>query len=248
MTWCWSTSRAGICPRRSGRVSHRDPGQFVPARTPKELLVTFRTVHASKGLEADYIVIPNLSNGVYGFPSRIVDHPILDLAMADPDDFPHAEERRLFYVALTRARHEVVMFVANDAESPFFAELLTDELVSIRGAAGSAALRACPTCDEGLLALRQGRYGEFLGCNRFPRCRYTERTAPQRDEAGSEGLPRWGCWSAPRHRQRPLQASTDQRVLGSSARRGSAAQSGRLRHKVPPLQEQKRPQIRGGLG
>lgn len=48
-------------------------------------------------------MLPNVSSGTFGFPSEVVDDPVLSLAMAEADPFPHAEERRLFYVALTRA-------------------------------------------------------------------------------------------------------------------------------------------------
>ena len=67
----------------------------MPARTPSELDVTFRTVHASKGLEADFVVLPNVSSGTYGFPSEVADDPVLALAMTEADPYPYAEERRL---------------------------------------------------------------------------------------------------------------------------------------------------------
>lgn len=77
---------------------------------------SIRTVHNVKGLQADYVVVLGLSRGRYGFPSGIEDDPILEIAMAQGDSFPHADERRLFYVALTRARKAV--FLVTDVESP----------------------------------------------------------------------------------------------------------------------------------
>ena len=74
----------------------------MPRTRYRGLDVTFQTVHSSKGLEADHVIIPGLSRG--GFPSTKEDDPLLRLALPEGDDFPHAEERRLFYVALTRAR------------------------------------------------------------------------------------------------------------------------------------------------
>lgn len=65
------------------------------------LNLKFETTHASKGLEADYVMLLNVTEGMMGFPSQIVDDPVLQLAMPQPDAFPLAEERRLFYVALT---------------------------------------------------------------------------------------------------------------------------------------------------
>jgi len=152
---------------------YRFDKDLVPKKVPDGLNVTFRTVHGSKGLEADCIVVPNLTTGVYGFPSQIVDDPVLDIAMSDPDDHPHAEERRLFYVALTRARREVILVTAIGQESPFIAELTDDGLVTIEGAVDEVPPRVCPTCGKGLLVPRSGPYGDFFGCSNFPRCRFT---------------------------------------------------------------------------
>jgi DNA helicase-4 len=149
-------------------------------RTPRELNVSFRTVHSSKGLEADYIVLPNVGNGQYGFPSQIADDPVLDLVMPHPDGFPHAEERRLFYVALTRARREVVLVAARGRESPFvveLAELGADGLVAFEDDGFDVTPRVCPRCRRGMLVARTGPYGEFYGCSRFPACTYRENEA-----------------------------------------------------------------------
>jgi DNA helicase-4 len=149
--------------------------QLMPPNNTAGIDVGFRTVHSSKGLEADYVVIPNLTRGTHGFPSEIADDPVLDLVMAEPDDHPHAEERRLFYVALTRARREVVLVALNGKESTFLRELIEDEAVEVLGDNGSPAPTLCPGCAHGILVLREGPYGQFYGCNTFPRCRHSEK-------------------------------------------------------------------------
>ena len=63
-------------------------------------------MHRSKGLEADYAVALGLCSGKYGFPSEIADDPLLDLALAAPEAHPNAEETRLLYVAIVRARRQ----------------------------------------------------------------------------------------------------------------------------------------------
>ena len=65
-----------------------------------------RTVHSSKGLESDFVIVADLQSDHFGFPSEIQDDPILKLVLAEEDNFEDSEERRLFYVALTRAKNK----------------------------------------------------------------------------------------------------------------------------------------------
>lgn len=136
--------------------------------------LAFRTVHASKGLEADFVIIPNMTRGTYGFPSQIADDPVLDLAMSQKENYEHAEERRLFYVAMTRARQEVVLVAVPGLESPFLTELLSEERIVV-DPGGHKPPAICPRCREGVLVKRTGPYGEFLGCSSFPHCRHTRQ-------------------------------------------------------------------------
>ncbi len=69
-------------------------------------------MHAPKGLGGNHVVILQAESGVKGFPSEIVDDPLLDLVLPQPENFEHAEERRLFYVALTRARKSVTILAS----------------------------------------------------------------------------------------------------------------------------------------
>ena len=72
-----------------------------------EIVWQFLTVHKSKGLEGDYVILLNVKNDLLGFPNRIVDDPLLGLVLARAEGFEFAEERRLFYVALTRTKNVV---------------------------------------------------------------------------------------------------------------------------------------------
>jgi DNA helicase-4 len=147
---------------------------WIPHDKYRNLDIKFSTVHSSKGLEADYVVIVNCESGRHGFPSEIEDDPVLNLAMSTPDKFEFAEERRLFYVAITRARKQVFMVSRINRESMFIAELLSENLLNVVTLDNSStqknSVQSCPKCKKGIMNLRSGKYGKFLGCSRFPKC------------------------------------------------------------------------------
>lgn len=89
----------------------------------KYLKIEFKTIHKAKGLEADYVMIVNVVDDYRGFPSQILSDTLLQTVMPDPDPFPDAEERRLFYVALTRARRQVRIYSLKKNPSRFILEL-----------------------------------------------------------------------------------------------------------------------------
>lgn len=82
----------------------------------------FMTVHKAKGLEADVVILINCSSDIYGFPSNISDDPILNYLLSASDTFEFAEERRLFYVAITRARKDIHVLFDRKSPSVFVGE------------------------------------------------------------------------------------------------------------------------------
>lgn len=82
------------------------------------------TVHKSKGLEMDYVFVLDLNNNGNGFPNKYKDHKILKYVNNYKEYYPYEEERRLFYVALTRCKKRVYLFVPKDNESVFIKELI----------------------------------------------------------------------------------------------------------------------------
>lgn len=133
-----------------------------------DLDISFLTAHKSKGLQADYVFIINNKNTKTGFPSKIQDSPILHLLLKNQEDFPYAEERRLFYVALTRAKKKAFIVTVKDLESEFAKELLEEYQQEIKNERFE-----CPECG-GRLVKRSGPYGEFLGCSNYAKtgCRF----------------------------------------------------------------------------
>jgi DNA helicase-4 len=142
------------------------------------LSVDFITAHASKGLECDHVILPRMTSENLGFPSRIADDPVLALAMPDGDEFAFSEERRLFYVALTRAKRSVRLITLTKRESVFVTELVKDYGLAIQNLDGEDRQEElCPECGQGFLTTRKGKYGLFHGCTAFPRCKYTRNIA-----------------------------------------------------------------------
>lgn len=139
------------------------------------------SIHASKGKEADYVVVLGLDKGKNGFPSEKITHPLLELLLPPAETFSFAEERRLFYVALTRARHHVYLITNGNNPSPFVRELLeqqypilTDEFQG-EGFQDNLANTPCPQCETGFMVPRDSQHGSFFACNQYPRCNHTQR-------------------------------------------------------------------------
>jgi DNA helicase-4 len=84
------------------------------------------TAHSSKGLSAENVIIINAKDNVYGFPSKVENDPILKLVVSYDDSYNYAEERRLFYVALTRTKNRVFIITPKNKPSEFIKELLNE--------------------------------------------------------------------------------------------------------------------------
>lgn len=92
--------------------------------------IEFMTVHKSKGLEADYVIILQCNKDTYGFPSLVSDNPALDYVLTKSDQFPYGEERRLFYVAITRAKIKTIVLYDASNPSVFVDEFLNPDKVT----------------------------------------------------------------------------------------------------------------------
>ena len=149
------------------------------------LRVQARTVHSAKGLEADFVVVVGVEKGAGGFPSERPAEPLLELLLPDSDSYPFAEERRLFYVALTRAKEAAFLVYRSDRRSEFVKELErlnSSHIGRIQNDLGGIVVDlpwvACPRCESGNLLPREGPWGPFVGCDSFPFCEYKEAPCP----------------------------------------------------------------------
>ena len=92
--------------------------------------IEFLTVHKSKGLEADYVIILQCNKDTYDFPSMVSDDPVLDYVLTQSNQYPYGEERRLFYVAITRAKIKTYILYDRRFPSVFVDEFLRPEKVT----------------------------------------------------------------------------------------------------------------------
>ena len=95
-----------------------------------ERKIEFLTVHKSKGLEADYVILLQCNKDTYGFPSLVSDDPVLNYVLTKSDQYPYGEERRLFYVAITRAKVKTLVLYDKRFPSAFVDEFLHPEKFS----------------------------------------------------------------------------------------------------------------------
>lgn len=206
--------RGAISPGLNGKVSvyvlgrYNADRQYVPSRKfrfENWVDVSFLTIHRSKGCEADYIILPEMLSVARGrsFPNTRTDDPVLALAMPEGDSFPMSEERRLFYVALTRARRSVAMFTVQGQCSTFLQELEQDQALAITDTDGKILHEeSCPACKQGVLIKRAGPYGEFFSCSNYPVCSYKPKSRNQSPRA-HQHVPK----NADTLRPRPVPAS-----------------------------------------
>jgi DNA helicase-4 len=129
--------------------------------------IEFMTVHRAKGLGYDNVIIINARNEVYGFPSQVQEDPVLKFVVKDDHSIEYAEERRLFYVALTRTKNRVYIVAPKEHPSEFVTELLRDYYsdVAVHGdlviddTTDNKIIKRCPVCGYPLQLRYKKAYG-----------------------------------------------------------------------------------------
>lgn len=119
---------------KSGLFEYVDRGSKLRSVKYPKLNITFMTAHASKGLGYDNVIVVNGRNETYGFPSKIEDDPVLAFVIKGDRSIDYAEERRLFYVAMTRTKNRVFFLAPEENPSEFLLEIKRDyKNVVLRG-------------------------------------------------------------------------------------------------------------------
>lgn len=125
----------------------------------------FMTVHRAKGLGYDHVIIINARNETYGFPSQVQEDPVLKYVVKDDHTYEYAEERRLFYVALTRTKNRVYIVTPQQHPSEFVLELIRDyPQVKVVGEINkelqeNSLEKRCPICGYPLQLRYKKAYG-----------------------------------------------------------------------------------------
>lgn len=135
----------------------------------QKLKIPFCSMHKAKGITRDIIIVINANSGSHGIPATRGSDPVAEVLLTKLDDYPHAEERRLWYVAITRAKEKT--YIISDASriSPFVFEI-SPKLIG-------AGVKVCPKCHRGIMLEHHRKKDNkiYYSCSNFTGgCRHTE--------------------------------------------------------------------------
>lgn len=171
-----------------GDVESGAPVDIIYYKNPS-LNIKYMTVHKSKGLEEENLILINLEDKYAGFPNKMEDDPILKYVMIDREESEtkYPEERRLFYVALTRTKNNVYLLTPEVKQSQFVEEIKeesdkvkieTYELTDDMKMDSNKTIRIpthlkCNKCGIGNVTLVKTSKGKsfFFSCSEYPRCK-----------------------------------------------------------------------------
>ena len=184
-----------ILGRKNREIEAVSPRDLMAYRD--DLRISRGTIHKSKGLEEDIVIILGMDSGMRGFPNYGGDDPLISVFLPPSDSYLNSEDRRVMYVAMTRAREKVFLVNQSVQPSAFIGEVkeicrrlgVKFNDVVLRG----DVVRPCPEClSKGLVEgrwngalVRRVRsnpppYSIFLGCTNFGKglCNYTSSEVP----------------------------------------------------------------------
>lgn len=150
---------------RSGLFEYINRGSKIKSVKYPKLDITFMTAHSSKGLGYDDVIVINGKNETYGFPSKIEDDPVLAFVIKGDNAIDYAEERRLFYVAMTRTKNRVYFVAPESNPSEFLLEIKKEyKNVKLSGNWNEEEVvrldrKSCPLCGYPLQFKYKRAYG-----------------------------------------------------------------------------------------
>lgn len=114
--------------------------------------IQFKTIHSAKGLEAKVVFILGLHSNKGGFPDPWLQDKIYQVIKPSNYDHLLEEERRLFYVALTRAEDHLYLISQKGAASDFIRDIPTQYIYqdNSENNLSTQGLILCPSCQSKL--------------------------------------------------------------------------------------------------
>lgn len=177
----WIKENHGSCSiLLLNRYGYKKPSYFDDLKKELKKLkiqIEFNTCHTSKGREADFVILMDMEKGPNGFPAEKIEHPLIEYLLPELEAFEFAEERRLFYVALTRAKERVFILSNEENCSEFVKEirkygkkLIDEATIEPSLLALNVTDKLCPKCGTGRIVKRGD--GSFSTCSNQPLCDY----------------------------------------------------------------------------
>ena len=132
----------------------------------RDLDILFSTIHKAKGLEYDYAIF---LDGDENFPYTKPEDFLLLPLLHKKETYPNEEERRMFYVALTRCKKNVYLLINEYTPSLFYKEIQS-QIIHINDTLIEYCLKnnkeICPNCHNGIYEEHENKFGsKFWACN-----------------------------------------------------------------------------------
>jgi DNA helicase-4 len=163
-------------PRNLGQLQKGNP----------KVKLEYTTAHSAKGRTVDFAIVIGLKRGIHGFPCQIEGDPLLNMVQPSKEQFPFAEERRLFYVAITRARKHVYLVIDDPFNVSEFITEIENNGYKINTIFKKVKATNCPICKTGFVVWKEKSVirgnDEFTGwgeCSNNPYCDYRPSTCPK---------------------------------------------------------------------
>lgn len=142
---------------------------FIRYEKYPDIQFQYLTAHRSKGLEAEAVIVINVNNHPIGFPNKVADDALLGHVLTKREYYRFAEERRLFYVAITRTKSLTYITTKHSSQSEFVGELIEQYRVPYMYTGRSnldEKIIHCPECIKGKLLSKN----KYVYCSNYPRC------------------------------------------------------------------------------